>query len=191
VPLRGFDDPDARLRRWGWLAFAAWTIIGGVPLWHALRAGEDALVGVALVAPLWAAWLLWLLWRAAVALRLAARQRALGRWHGSYFEFDGRQIRILFDDEQILVAAADVFDALGIEARGREPERVRLLAGRDGLIELRGEAPLYFTARGLQAWMERRSGEQALRWRRWFESEVVAPRRRRHDRPPRASGDIS
>jgi len=188
VPLRGADDPDARLLRWGWLAFFAWTAIGGTQLWHSLRAGEDALVGVALVAPVWAAWLLWLLWRGAVALRLAARQRTLGRWQGSYFEFDGRQIRVLFQDEQIFIAAADVFDALGTDARGREPDRVRLLAGRDGLVELEAQRLLAFTGGGLRAWMERRTDPAAMRFRRWFESEVAAPRQRRRDQPPPAGG---
>jgi hypothetical protein len=54
------DDPDSRLLRWGWPAFAAWAPIGGARLWQAMRAGEEALIGVALTAPLGAAWLLWL-----------------------------------------------------------------------------------------------------------------------------------
>lgn len=188
APPRGADDPDARLLRWGWLAFFAWAAIGGAQLWRSLRAGEYALVGVALVAPLWAAWLLWLLWRGAVALRLAARQRTLGRWQGSYFEFDGRQIRVLFDEERIFVAATDVFDALGTEARGREPERVRLLAGRDGLVELEAQKLLAFTGGGLRAWLEPRTDPAAMRFARWFEGEVAAPRQRRHVQPTRAGG---
>ena len=179
MPPRRADDPDAGLLRWGWLAFFVWTAIGGAQLWHSLRAGEQALVGIALVAPVWAAWLLWLAWRGAVALRLAARQGALGRWQGSYFEFDGRQIRVVFEDERIFIAAADVFDALGTDARGREPERVRLLAGRDGLIELEAQGLLAFTDGGLRAWMERRTDPAAVRFARWFEGEVAAPRRRR------------
>jgi hypothetical protein len=176
---RRFADPEARLRRWGWLAFAAWTAIGGWQLWQALRAGADALVGVALTAPLWAAWLLWLLWRASTALRGALARSAYGRWQGSYYEFDGRQIRVLVDDGEIYVVAADVFDALAIEPRGRAPERVRLLAGRDGLTRLPGEPLAVFTERGLRAWMERRRDAAAVKFGKWFEAQVVEPRRRR------------
>jgi hypothetical protein len=186
TPGRRFTDPDARLLRWGWLAFAVWAPMGLVQMWQALHAGEDALVGVALSAPLWAAWLLWLLWRAAAALRRVAKQRAYGRWHGSYYEFDGRQIRIVFDGDEILVAAEDVFDALGIESRRREPERVRRIAGRDGLIERPGENLLVFTERGLRAWMQRRTDPAAVRFGRWFEAQVVGPRRKRVDPVPNA-----
>jgi hypothetical protein len=181
-PGRAHDDPDARLLRWGWLAFAAWTVFGGTWLWQALRAGEAALVGVALTAPLWAAWLLWLLWRGLAALRRALKRSAYGRWHGNYFEFDGRQIRIVFDDDEIFVTAVDVFDALGIEPRRRDPDRVRQLAGRDGLTESPGERMLAFTERGLRSWMERRADAVAVRFGRWFEAEVVEPRRRRVSR---------
>lgn len=84
------DEPDTRLTRWGWLAFAVWTVLGGMQLRQALRAGDAGLVGVALTAPLWAMWLLWLLWRGLAALRRAIKRRAYGRWHGNYYGFDGR-----------------------------------------------------------------------------------------------------
>jgi hypothetical protein len=174
-----FTHPDRRMLRWGWLAFAVWTVIGAAQLWHAMRAGEAAMIGVAVAAPLWAGWLLWLLWRAAAALHHAARQRAYGRWQGQYYEFDGRQIRIVFDGEAIFVAAADVFDAIGIGRRGRAPERVRQLAGRDGLMQWPGEKLLVFTERGLRAWFERRTDPVAVRFQKWFEGQVVGPRRRR------------
>jgi hypothetical protein len=174
-----FDDPDARLLRRGWIAFAVWTPLGGQQLWQALRTGEDALVGVALSAPLWAAWLPWLQWRGTAVLRHWFARCAFGRWHGNYFEFDGWQIRIDFDGDEIFVAAADVFDALGIEVRGRECERHRLIAGGDGLKVLPGDNLRAFTERGLQAWMERRTDAVAVRFGKWYERTVVDPRRKR------------
>lgn len=116
------------------------------------------------------------------ALRRALQRSANGRWHGNYFEFDGRQIRIVFDDDEILVTAVDAFDALGIEPQRRDPDRVRQLAGRDGLTEPPGERMLAFTERGLRAWMERRTDAAAVRFGRWFEAEVLEPRRRRLSR---------
>jgi hypothetical protein len=168
-------EPDDRLVRWGWLAFAAWTVIGCEQLWQSLRAGEDALVGTALVTPLWAAWVLWLLWRAAIAARRAAKRRALGRWHGRYYKFDGRQIRVVFAGEQVFVAAADVFDALDIDTPAREPRRVRLLARPQGLTRLPDEARVFFTECGLWAWMERRTDAMAVRFANWLKAEVIAP----------------
>jgi len=174
-----FTDPDARLLCWGWLAFAAWTPIGAVQLWQAWRAGEEALAGVALTAPLWAAWLLWLLWRAAGVARQWAVHRAWGRWHGNYFEFDGRQVRVVFDDDDVYVAAADVFAVLGTDARGRTLQRARLAAGGDGRVELQQSGLLVFSEAGLRAWMQRRTDKTALRFMAWLSNEVVAPHRAR------------
>ncbi len=82
-------DPDARLLRWGWLAFAVWTVIGGALLVRSVMTGGEAMTGVAFVSPLWAGWLLWLLWRAAAFGRHWAVHQAYGEWHGNYFEFAG------------------------------------------------------------------------------------------------------
>lgn len=172
-------DPDARLLRWGWLAFAAWTVIGGVVLARSLLAGGGAIAGIAFVAPLWAAWLLWLLWRASASARHWAARRAYGEWHGNYFEFDGRQVRVVFDEDDIYLAAADVFDVLGTDAHGRVPERVQVIAGSDALIELAGRRLLVFTERGLRAWMQRRTEPKAAKFIAWVDNEVVEPYRNR------------
>ena len=177
--MRTQNDPDARMLRWGWLAFAAWTVIGGVLLILSLRAGAEGSTGIAFVAPLWAAWLLWLLWRAAVNARHWVGQRAYGEWHGNYFEFDGRQVRVMFEDDDIYFAAADIFDIFGIDTRSRAPERARLMAGRDGLLELPERKLLVFSESGLRAWMQRRSDRTATRFMAWLEKEGVGPHRTR------------
>jgi len=165
--------------RWGWRAFIVWTVIGGYLLASSLMAGAEALAGVAFVAPLWAAWLLWLLWRASVYARHWAARHAYGEWHGNYFEFDGRQVRVVFEDDEIYVAAFDVFDALGTDRRGRAPERVRLITGRDGLIEIPDRKLLVFTERGLRAWMARRTDTNATKFMAWLDNDVTAPFRAR------------
>lgn len=175
-------DPDARLLRWGWLAFAAWTVMGGVLLARSLLAGGEAITTIALTAPLWAAWLLWLLWRLAANAHHWAARRAYGKWHGNYFEFDGRQVRVVFDDDNIYLAAADVFDVLETDEHGRVPERVQMIAGRDGLIDLPDRNLLVFTECSLRAWMERRTDPKAAKFIAWVDNEVVAPYRRRRQR---------
>lgn len=172
-------DPDARLLRWGWLAFVAWTAIGGILLARSLIEGGEATAGIAFVAPLWAAWLLWLLWRLAANARHWAARRAYGEWHGNYFEFDGRQVRVVFDEDDIYLCAEDVFDALGTDEHGRASERVRRIAGRDGLVELPDRKMLAFTELGLRAWMERRTEPKAVKFMAWLDKQVVAPYRKR------------
>jgi hypothetical protein len=178
VPSPLDADTDARLLRWGWLAFAAWTVIGGVLLAGGLLEGGEAIAGIAFVAPLWAAWLLWLLWRCAANARHWAARRAWGEWHGSYFEFDGRQVRVVFEEDDIYLAAEDVFDVIGTDGHGRAPERVQLIAGRDALIELAERGLLVFTERGLRAWMHRRTETRATKFMVWLDNEVVAPYRK-------------
>ncbi len=186
-------DPDARSLRWGWIAFAVWTVFGGVLLAQSLLAGDEAAIGIAFVAPLWAGWLLWLLWRGLVNARHWAAHRAYGQWHGNYFEFDGQQLRVVFDDDDVYIAAADVFDALGTDKRGRETERVRLIAGADALIDLTDQRLIAFTENGLRAWMQRRTEPTATKFMAWLDNEVIAPyrtRRRKQSAQPGEGGQV-
>jgi hypothetical protein len=171
---RNDSDPDESLLRGAWLLWAAGAIVLLGAAWLGLAAQT-----LPLMALLAAALLLWPLYRALRALWHWTRWRAHAKWHGRHFEFDGRQIRVLFDDDRVLVVAADVFDALGIDAAGRGAERVRRIAGRDGLVTHPDAGELVFTERGLSAWMERRTARDADRFARWFEAEVLAPHRRR------------
>lgn len=169
-------DPDARLQRWAWLAsgaglvLVALLVLTGVAVERMPFVG--ALLGMSLVWPfvcgvrsLWR----WML------------QASYVEWQGAYFEFDGRQIRILFDDDDgaLWICAEDVFDAFDLNARARHPQRVRALAGRDGLIKPPGSRLLCFTERGFRAWMERRTDVVAGKFMLWFERQVVQPYRRR------------
>lgn len=174
-------EPDARALRWGWMLWFAWLVVGGELLLRDLRdASGPAAVSIVLVTPLWLIWAIWLLWRTWTRIGPDPRRR----WHGSYFEHDGAQIRVLFEDETILLVAADVFDAFGIEGHARDPDRVRLIAGRDGLVPRAGagsRTTLCFTERGLRAWLERRTDTQAAKFLRWYDTQVVAPYRRRRE----------
>lgn len=174
------EDPDVRLLRWGWLA---WTVTALLLLWAWWRSGTfdpTSMLAWTWVAPGIALWLLWPLWRGARAYWQWARAQPIAEWHGSYFEFHGRQVRVLFDGDEIWIVAADVFDALAHTGRARDPERVRQIAGRDGLTLVPGTTLLAFTERGLAAWMERRTDRVAAEFGRWFESQVASPYRRRN-----------
>ena len=70
----------------------------------------------------WALWLLWALYRGLRAFLRVLLGTGWSRWSGQYFEFDGRQIRIVFDGDDVFFAAADVFDALGTSGLARDPE---------------------------------------------------------------------
>ena len=178
-------DPDRRLRRWGDLAWLGWLLFGGNLLLRDLREGGPGLLNLVLVTPVWAAWLLWLAIRVRQFL-----QRAIGAGEdhfdraGSYYEFDGRPIRILFgaeDAAQIWIDARDVLDAFAAAGRARAPERIRQIAGRDGLVRAPGTRRLSFTDRGLRAWLDRRTEPVSAKFLHWYEAEVVKPHQKRRE----------
>jgi len=174
-------DPDARLVRWGWIAWGALTVLIAVR-WIVFDRGEvpKALQWLSL-APMAALWLLWPLVRGAGALWRWMRAAPHAAWNGSYYEFDGRQMRLLFDHDDVYVVADDVFAALDLRGRAAGAERVRLISGRDGLRQLPGRRELVFSERGLSAWLARRSDAKAVSLRRWFERDVIAPHRKRRE----------
>jgi len=129
-----------------------------------------------------AALLLWPLWRGGRQLIDAMLAGAHAEWQGSYYEYDGRQIRVLADaDGALWICAADVLDALGMSGMGRDPARVRIAAGRDGLRRAPGTRLLCFTERGLAAWLERRTEPKVAAFERWLKSQVTGPQRRRRE----------
>jgi len=125
-------------------------------------------IGATLAAPFWALWLLWVLYRAARFGMRMLREAGWQEWNGRYYEFDGRQVRILFDGEAVWFAAADVFDALGTEPDARDPERVRHIVGRDGLRQAPDSSLLCFSEKGLAAWLDRRTERTATQFARWL-----------------------
>jgi hypothetical protein len=167
-------DPDARSLRWGWILWGVGAAVLGIVL-----VGTPA-ERLPLLVTLAALLLLWPLWRGGRWLLDALRASPHRPWQGSYYEFDGRQVRVLVDDTEALwFCAADVFDVLGIAAGGRAPARVRIAAGRDGLRHAPGTRLLCFTERGLAAWLERRSERRVAAFERWLRSQVIGPHRRR------------
>jgi hypothetical protein len=174
IPLLA-RDPDQRIVRWGWVFWFSWLGVGGALLLGDLRGGVAG-VGAVLAAPFWALWLLWPLYRSArFLLRWSGR-----RDNGSYYEFDGRRIRVTFDEDDVWFGAADVFDVLGTADDARQVERVRLIVGRDGLQQSPGGV-LSFSEKGLAAWLDRRTERKAGQFGRWVETQVVAPYRRRRE----------
>lgn len=178
TPLPKLDaDPDARLVRWGWIA---WLVVTGVLAlrYATIRGDAGALLFVASV-QLAALWILWPLYRGARALWHWMHAAPYLAWNGSYYEFDGRQVRVLFDDGAILVVADDVYAVLDRHGRATAADRVRAIAGRDGLRRAPGRRELVFTERGLAAWLDRCSDARAVTFRLWMEQQVIAPYRRR------------
>ena len=173
-------DPDERVVRWGWTLWVAWGVIGGALFLSDVKAGTGAL-SLVLVAPFWGVWLLWPTYR---FVRLWWRWQykgGWGEWNGTYYEFDGRQIRIFMDGDSIWIAADDVFDALGLQGRQRNVARVREIAGRDGLTRPPGSRLLAFSEIGIRAWLDRRTDTVAHKFSYWLDKQVIAPYRRRQE----------
>ena len=184
-------DPDARVIRWGWTLWIAWGLVGGALLLNDAGNGTGVLSFI-LVAPFWGLWLLWPTYRSVRAVWAWQSQSAWGEWNGAYYEFDGRQIRILFEGERVWVAADDVFNALNLQGRQRYAGRVRQIAGRDGLVRLPHSRLLMFSEIGIKAWLDRRIDKDAHKFARWLDKQVIEPYRRRlqmaveePDNPPR------
>jgi hypothetical protein len=173
-------DPGTTVLRWGWFLWVTWAVIGTGLLGEDIRSGAFAL-GAVLTAPFWAVWLLWPLYRGWALWMRWARHSRWQAWQGSYYEFDGRQVRVLFEGEQVWFAADDVFDALRLEGRQRDPERGRLVAGRDGLTELADSGLLAFSEAGLRAWLDRRTEPDAMKFARWIQFQVIEPYKRRRE----------
>jgi len=172
--------PGSTVLRWGWFLWVTWGVIGTGLLGEDVKAGGFAL-GVVLTAPFWVLWMLWPLYRVwALGLRLLRHSRWQA-WQGNYYEFDGQQIRVLFDDEQVRFSADDIFDVLRLDGRARDVERARLLAGREGLSLLPGSDLLVFSEKGLRAWLERRQDPDALKFAQWLHHQVLEPYRRRRE----------
>jgi hypothetical protein len=174
------SDPEERIIRWGWVAWLGWFAVGGSLLLYDMNAGRGGFSAV-LTAPFWVIWFLWPVYRVLRVLWSWQQQASWGPWQGQYYEFDGRQIRILFDGDDIWFVANDVFDALGISGHQRNPERVRQIAGRDGLAAAPGSRRLAFSERGLAAWLERRADLNAHKFGIWVTKQVIEPFRRRRE----------
>ena len=173
-------DPGPSTLRWGWFLWVSWAVVG-MGLLGEDRDGNGFALALVLSAPFWALWLLWPVYRGwAVWWRWAQRSRRDER-PGCFYEFDGQQVRILFDDDRIWFAADDVFDALGLDGRQRDAERGRIMAGPDGLsAEPRTGLPA-FSERSLAAWLGPRTEPDAVKFRRWVELQVIEPFRRRRE----------
>ncbi|HVE88717.1 MAG TPA: hypothetical protein VNA44_03375 [Burkholderiaceae bacterium] len=174
------QDPDERTVRWGWVIWLAWGVIGGALFLTDIRAGTGAL-SLVLVAPFWGMWLLWPTYR---FIRAWWRWQYEGAWdksNGAYYEFDGRQIRIVMQGDSIWISADDVFDALGLHGRQRNVARVRKIAGRDGLVEPPGWRMLSFSEIGIKAWLDRRTDTVAHKFSYWLDKQVIAPYRKRRE----------
>lgn len=174
------QDPDERIVRWGWMIWIAWGVIGGALILNDVKAGTGALSFV-LVAPFWGVWLLWPFYRAARAWWRWQYEGTSAEWNGTYYEFDGRQIRILMQGDSIWIAADDVFEALDLRGRQRNPARVREIAGRDGLVRPPGSGLLAFSEIGIKAWLDRRTDIVAHKFSLWLSKQVIAPYRKRRE----------
>jgi hypothetical protein len=171
-------DPDERVVRWGWVLWCSWLAVGGALLLGDYRGGVLG-IGAILAAPFWALWLLWAIYRVARFALRTLRYAGLKQWSGRYYEFDGRQVRVLFEGDAIWFAAADVFEALGTARYARDVERVRQIVGRDGLRSAPDSDLLCFSEKGLTAWLDRRTERPAAQFARWVETQVVGPHRKR------------
>jgi len=166
--------------RWGWVLWLSWLLVGGALLLGDYRGGVLG-IGAILAAPFWVLWLLWVLYRGMGTVLRWHTAATWGAAPGASYEFDAQPIRIGQHGDELWFAADDVFDALRIPTEARNTERVRQIAGRDGLQPAPGSGVLSFSEKGLAAWLDRRTERQAAQFTRWVNQQVIAPYRRRRE----------
>lgn len=163
------------MRRAAWIAFGVLAALLAIVLWRGVP--PAAMPIVALYGGLLA---LWPVWRGSRWLLQAFKYGPHAAWQGAYYEFDGHQVRVVFDDEGAAwLGADDVLDVFGLRGHARNRERLRLIAGRDGVRRAPGTALLCFTERGLRAWLERRTERRVGQFVHWLDTQVLAPQRRK------------
>ena len=180
------EDPDRRARRLIWMIWTGFTLVL-VWGWVAapIRQSSDTIPWL-VKAPVVALYLMWPLWQGARLALQKLREAPLATWQGRYYAFGSFQIRVLVDeDDRLLIMASDVLDALRIEGRGRRPERIRAIVGRDGLRTVPRTGQLVFTETGMQAWLERNSRQDVARFALWLRTQVSEPHRRMLERGTR------
>lgn len=102
-------------------------------------------------------------------------ERALGSWHGRYFEFEGRQIHIEVIGGKVWVALDDVRVAAALSVH--DPELTR--QGDDAYCALREVRMRAIADVALMDLLLRRRSAQAARFRRWLQRDVLPPLYRR------------
>jgi hypothetical protein len=108
-----------------------------------------------------------------------ARHHALHEWHGAYYEFDGWQVRVFEDEDQLWFVVIDVARSLGWR---RVPQSF-LSTQRHRLRPVEGTKLLATDMAGLEILLGARREQNCGRFLRWARSEVEAPwRRKREDR---------
>jgi hypothetical protein len=127
-----------------------------------------------LTLPLWGAALARPIIEGVPALLRWAGHLHLQAWEGRYYEFDGRQVRVVTIRDTLWFAEPDVVAILGWA-----PETLRRKLGRNEYGPL-GEGRLMgFPEQALGRLLDGDASPQALRFRLWMEREVIFPHRER------------
>jgi hypothetical protein len=92
-------------------------------------------------------------------------------WEGAYYEFNGVQVRVYDDDQQLWFALPDVLKSIGLKAapaafRAVHPGDVRDIPGQ----RLKG-----LNARGIEHLLAKSHDHEAGRFLHWMRREVVGP----------------
>jgi len=95
----------------------------------------------------------------------------LAKWHGSYYQFDGEQIRVHTHRDRVLFVAEDVLRASGIA-----PSPASWLAAHeDETIGIPDSRLAGFGMHQIKRLVNEHPGSQAGRFMTWAEREVIGP----------------
>lgn len=101
------------------------------------------------------------------------------KWNGHFYEFDGVQVRVQDDSDQLLIAAADACKACGIPLTADVKSRIARLS----IGKVAGTSVAGVPWKSIDLLLGPDAGREAGRFKLWLKREVVAPWHNRRSIP--------
>lgn len=159
--ISGGFDPDTNLKLHG-----AVLLLAGINATYGL--GIARLLSLPAIAWVLARWVfMFLSW-----LKHRAYENALSEWNGRYFEHEGQQVRIYWDDTETWIACADVFRLLGRSPDTIERKKITVRVGAGHLKDDDGLETACFSSQGVMKYLASLKEEETRAFRRWLERQV-------------------
>lgn len=137
-------------------------------------AGANAWFGVPFLSIPLAAWVAarWIVMGVSF-LKHRAEVRAVQAWQGRYFAFDGRQVRLHWDEAAVWIEAEDLFHAANRRPDAKTLGRIRRRIGEADFCVPPDLNKPCFSAEGALNYLAGLDDEVAHKLRRWLTREVL------------------
>lgn len=101
-----------------------------------------------------------------------AEEFATSKWHGRFFSFEGSQVRVHWDDENIWIIADDIFQVMQREPDGVERKKIKARAGDENYRQIPGVGGECLSEEGVARYLAGLRVEDTRKLRLWLDREV-------------------